>query len=116
MTTETEAQYVQVPATASDRLAHFHALFAEAKATADAATERLDDIKAGIKAELMALAPEQQKIALSGPDGPTLTLSHSQTARFDSTKFKRDDPETYVRYAKFSDSWTLKVAKGGSSE
>lgn len=115
-----EAQAVVVQPTASERLATLHALYADAKAAADEAEERLDAIKAGIKAELAQAAPEgSQRILLpADPEtgGPALTLTYSERATFDSRRFKREDPETYVRYAKFSGTWTLAAAKGGASE
>lgn len=113
----TEPTFVQVPASATERLAALHASYADAKAQADAAAERLAAIKDGIKAELAALAPEgSTKIALLGSDGPPLTLVHSESWRVDARKLKAEDPETYVRYAKKSESWTLAAAKGGASE
>jgi hypothetical protein len=115
-TTDTQAEYLQVPATANERLSQLHAAYAAAKTESDEAAARLKVVTDGIKLELLNLAPEERKLALSGPDGPTLTLTHSRSARFDSTKFKREDPETYASYAKFSDSWTLKAVKGGASE
>lgn len=111
MTTTDEAQFLIIQAAATDRLAQLHAEYSDAKAEADAASARLKAITDGIKLELQTLAPDEQKLALNGPHGPTLNLVHSRTARFDSTKFKREDPETYARYAKFSDSWTLKTVK-----
>lgn len=114
--TTTDTEYVQIPAQASERLNQLHAAYADAKADADAASARLKAITDGIKLELQTLAPEQQRLALTGEDGPALSLTYSETWRFDSTRFKREDPETYVRYAKKSGSWTLKAAKGGGPE
>lgn len=115
-TAPTDAQYLQVPATANERLSQLHAAYAEAKAESDAAAERLKVITDGVKHELQQLAPGEERLALSGPDGPTMTLVRSETWRFDSKRFKADDPENYVRYAKKSESWTLKAVKGGASE
>lgn len=112
---QAEPAFVPVAANATERLAQLHASYAEAKAAADGAAERLADVKDAIKAELMALAPEgSTKIALTGPDGPTLTLVHAESWRVDSRKLKAEDPETYVRYAKKSESWTLAAAKGSA--
>lgn len=116
-TVPTEAQAFPVPATATERLAALHAEYADAKAAADGAAERLTAIKDGIKAEMAAAAPEgQTKIVLTGFDGPTLQLTYAESWRVDSRKLKAEDPETYVRYAKKSGSWTLAPVKGGGSE
>lgn len=108
---------VPIAATASVRLAQLHASYDEAQANYDAASSHLDAIKTGIKAELAQLAPEgSTKIALNGTDGPPLTLTYAESWRVDSRKLKTEDPETYVRFAKKSGSWTLKAARGGGSE
>lgn len=112
-----EPTFVQVPATSTERLSQLHASYADAKAEADGAAERLATIKDAIKAELIAAAPEGSlKIALLGEDGPPLQLTHSESWRVDSRKLKAEEPETYVRYAKKSESWTLAPVKGGASE
>lgn len=113
-TTPIETEFLQVPATANERLSQLHAAYAAAKAESDEAAARLKVVTDGIKSELQALAPDEQKLALSGNDGPTLTLVYSETWRFDSTRFKKEQAEEYVRFAKKSGSWTLKAVKGGA--
>lgn len=113
----TEQGPVRIPATANERLAQLHAAYDEAAAQYDAASSHFDAIKTGIKAELAALAPEgATRLALTGDHGPTLSLTHSESWRVDSRKLKAEDPETYVRFAKKSESWTLKVVSGGAPE
>lgn len=103
------------------RLEQLHASYADAKAEAAAAEEKLDAIKDAIKLELTQAAPDATKIELHGPEGsaaPPLALTYTETWRFDSRKFKADDPLTYVRYAKKSGSWRLaeaRAAGGGQS-
>lgn len=93
------------------RLEQLHASYADAKSELDAATETLDAIKAAIKLEMTQAAPEgAEKIELHAPAGSAarpLRLTYTRTWRFDSKKFKADDPETYVRYAKQTGSWRL---------
>jgi len=113
---ENDAQYLQVPATANERLSQLHAAYAAAKSESEEAAARLKLITDGIKSELQTLAPGEEKLTLSGDDGPTLTLVRSETWRFDSRRFKTEDPENYVRYATKGESWTLKAVKGGASE
>lgn len=121
MTTQTDQPVIDpapvlVTPKANSRLEQLHALYADAKAAADDADEKLKAITDGIKAELTRAAPEQPRIELTGQAGPPLRLSYSETWRFDSRRFKSEDPATYVRYAKKSGSWTLKVASQGGGE
>lgn len=110
-------EVVPVQATATERLSQLHAAYSEAKAAADAAAETLKAITDGIKAELAAASPEGSlKIALTGNDGPPMQLTYAESWRVDSRKLKREDPETYVRYAVKGGSWTLKQVKGGETE
>lgn len=96
------------------RLEQLHAQFAAAKAAADHANEIFDSVKAAIKFEAMQVAPEgEQRIDVRSQHGPALRLSYSETWRFDSKRFKTDNPEAYVRYAKKSGSWTLRPVAGG---
>jgi hypothetical protein len=115
MTTD-DSQYLQVPATANERLSQLHAAYPAAKAENEEAAARLKLITDGIKAELQTLAPGEERLALSGADGPTMTLVRSESWRVDAKKLKAQDPETYVRFATKSESWTLKATKGGASE
>lgn len=107
----------QVAPAPDSRLAQLHAAYPDAKAAADDAAEKLAAIKDGIKAELAAAVPEgSTRIALTGEHGPALQLVYSERWSVDSRKLKREDPETYVRYARMSGAWTLSAPKGGGSE
>lgn len=99
----------QVPATTTRKLAQLHALYAERKAAADEATKQLKAVTDAIKIELTTAAPGQTRIELVGKNGPPLGLSYVETWRLDSTRLKREQPETYVLYAKQSGSWRLAV-------
>ena len=113
----TAQQVVPIAATSTPRLAQLHAAYDEAQAAYDAAASHFEAIKTGIKAELAALAPEgSTRIGLTGEHGPGLSLTYAESWRLDSRKMKREDPETYVRYAKPSGSWTLRATKAGDSE
>lgn len=116
MTEQQNLPPVPIAATASERLSQLHAAYDEAAAAAASANSHLDAIKTGIKAELATLAPEgSTKIALTGEHGPMLSLVYAESWRVDSRKLKAEDPETYVRFAKKSGSWTLKAVTGGAS-
>jgi hypothetical protein len=99
--------------TADSRLASLHAQYADAKAEADAAAERLKTITDGIKAELRAqqeaAAPGADRVELRSPYGPVLRLTRSERVTFDSRKLKVDNPHLYVQYAKFGEAWSLRV-------
>lgn len=110
----TEQQVVAVTPPADSRLEQLHASYPALKAAADAANKALKDCTDGIKAELVALAPAQQRFALTSPHGPALTLSYVESWRVDTKKLKAERPDVYVLFAKQGGSWTLKPAQGGA--
>lgn len=116
MTTDQETAPQQVAAEPGSRLEALHASYADAKAAADEAAARLKAVTDGIKVELTQRNPEARRFALTGAAGPALALTYTETWRFDSKRLKVDDPETYVRYAKKSGSWSLRVAQDGGPE
>jgi hypothetical protein len=107
-----ETPPVQVKPHGNSRLAQLHALYPDAKAKADAAAEELKAITDGIKAELVNQAPDAPRVDLIGASGPVLELRYVESWRLDAGRMKREDPETYVRFAKQSHSWRLAAAKG----
>jgi hypothetical protein len=115
-TVEQEPTYTQVTADTTPRLDQLHAAYAAAKAANDEAAEQLKVITDAIKSELQSAAPDSQRIALNGPSGPTLLLTYTESWRVDAKKLKREDPETYVRFATKGGSWRLVASKGGASE
>jgi len=113
---EVEQPYTPVKDTASRRLKQLHASYTDAKAAADQANEQLKLITDAIKVELQTAAPESTRIALTGPAGPPLRLVQTESWRVDSKKLKREDPETYVRFATKSVSWRLTADKPQAGE
>lgn len=110
-----EAQPRQVQPRANSRLAQLHAAYADAKATVDAAAEQLKAITDAIKLELTSVDAEERRFELVPANGVTarpLQLTYVESWRLDSTRMKREQPETYVQYAKKSGSWRLAEAKG----
>lgn len=102
------APAVQIAPPADSRLAQLHAVYADAKAKADAAAAELKAVTDGIKVELAAAAPEgSTTVDLLSPLGPPLRLDHRERWSVDSKKLKREDPETYVRFARQSFAWYL---------
>lgn len=109
------AQPARVKPRKGSKLEALHAQYADAKAAADAATERLDAIKAGLKLALNQAHPDSPHVVLTGDAGPALEVVYNEGSwRLDTTRMKREDPETYVRFAKQgSPSWTLREVRGG---
>lgn len=110
---EVEQAPVTVTPQAGTRLEQLHAAYADAKAAADDAAAKLKAVTDAIKVELTQAAPEgERKIELAGQAGPVLRLTYSESWRLDSKRLKAEHPETWVRYAKKSGSWTLKATGG----
>lgn len=93
------------PDTRLDQLA---AEYAALKPLAEEYAQRLESIKDGIKAELASAAPGATKVLLtcSYLEKP-LQLSARTSWRVDMKRLKAEQPETYVRYAVQSTSWSL---------
>lgn len=109
----------QIQPEASSRLAALHAAYADAKAAVDAASEQLKAITDAIKVELTAVDPNERRFELLPAEGVTarpLQLTYVESWRIDTARLKKEQPETYVRYAKKSGSWRLAPTKGGESE
>lgn len=120
-TAETLSLFAVTPPSES-RLAQLHAEYADAKAAADAAAERLKTITDGIKAELQAAAangsPGTDRIELRSPYGPTLRLVRSVRQIFDSRRFRSaivasgnvELQHMYDEFTKTSESWSMREA------
>lgn len=112
----TELQAFTAPVVRPDpdtRLDQLAAEYASLKPLADEYVARLKTIIDGIKAELVALYPEQSEIVLVGSTVPLpLRLEAVTQWRLDTKTLKKDKPEIYVRFAKQSTSWRLCQVKG----
>ena len=99
------------------RLVQLQALYLSTKAAADEATAQHKAVTDAIKAELAGSARDGATAITLPPhgDAPALSLTYTETWRFDSKSFKAADPDTYVRYAKKSGSWTLRQVKAEAS-
>lgn len=99
-----------------DRLAALYAAYPGAKAKKEAAEAELKAITDGIKAELTAKSPDlaqTPKFELRGPGGTPLALRWQITERFDTSRFKKEQPGVYDSYKKPGGSWVLAPIKGG---
>lgn len=91
------------------RLEQLAAQYDQAKAEADKAAGALKAITDAIKVELTLSAPGQNSIDLASDLlAQPLRLMAIESWRVDAKKLKAEDPETYVRYAKKSTSWSLR--------
>lgn len=111
-----EPSPVEVDSGSDEKLAQLHAMYADLKAAADDATSKLKAVTDAIKLELTSRDQDARRFTLTGESGPALALTHSTSWRLDSRALKRDEPETWVRYAKQSGSWTLRVAGPAGGE
>lgn len=99
---------VVIPET-DTRLAQLLAQYDLAKAEADKAAETLRAITDAVKVELVNAAPGAHDIRVESPDlARPLRLFAVESWRVDAKKLKAEAPETYVRFAKKSTSWTLR--------
>lgn len=90
------------------RLDALCAEYEAARAKFDEAKARYDDITDSVKAELAKAAPGHAKVLLSSPYlSSLLKLELRERWTVDSKRLKREDPVTYVTYAKQSASWYL---------
>lgn len=104
---------VVVTPDAGTRLSDLHAAWFAAKAAADEASAQLKVVTDAIKAELTQMVPEVASLELASEGQRPLLLKYTERWTIDSKKLKADDPETYVKYAKKSGSWSLRA--GGAS-
>lgn len=107
---EPEPQPCAVDAGEDEELAQLHALYPELKAAADDAAKKLDAVKQAIKLKLSERDPEARKFTLTGEHGPSLALTYSVSNRFDSKRFRRDQPDVFEAYQTQSGSWSLREA------
>lgn len=99
-----------VTAPPDSRLAQLQALFVSTKAAADEATKQHKAITDAIKVELTALNENERRFELTpAGDCPTLRVTYTVSNRFDSTRFKRDQPAVYETYLKPTGSWSIKA-------
>lgn len=102
----------RVPAAPNSKLEQLLLMYDEAKATADAATARAEDLKASIKAALGAVAPEGT--TRISADAPALGLAYEmkwiEKTDLDTKRMKVEDPVTYAKWARKGGYWELRKA------
>jgi hypothetical protein len=92
------------------RLEQLLAQYDTAKAESEEAVARFKAITTALKAEASAMCPGAEDIALSGaPSLPRLRLSWRRPWRFNTDKFKEEQPYLYVKYSEQGGHWELRV-------
>lgn len=95
------------------RLDQLAAEYAALKPLADEYAARLKAITDGLKRELTTAAPGQTEVLLTSSYlVAPLQLQAVTKWALDTKALKAKDPETYVRWARQSTSWTLRALAG----
>jgi hypothetical protein len=90
------------------RLDFLCAEYEAARAKAEEAKARLEELTDGIKTELAKAAPGHEKVLLASPYlNSMLKLELRSRWTVDTKALKRHDPVAYVTYAQQASSWYL---------
>ena len=95
-----------------NRLEILRAEYAEAKAAADAADERLKAAKDKIKTALSEATNGAYRVSLDVPGYRPLNLTYVESWRLDTKALQAQHPAVYVEFAKRSGSWRLEESRG----
>lgn len=94
------------------RLDSLLATYAELKPQADEAAMRLKSVTDAIKTELMAAAPDAQRVDVDHPALVLpLRLTYVESWTLDTKRLKTDEPAVYVKYARKGGTWQLRGQK-----
>jgi hypothetical protein len=101
---------VLLTAPPGSRLQELQASYESAKAAKEEAVARFDAITGALKAEMAAAAPQKSTDVMldSAPGLPRLRLKWMRPYRFDSKRFKAENPALYVRYEVRGGHWDLR--------
>lgn len=109
-------QTTAIEAQPGSLLEEYHAEYADAKAAADAAKTRLDAIVEKLKVELTQALADSRRIVVRSPGQVPIGLTYVEANRFNSKRFKEENPSVYKHYVEPSGSWRLAQVKGGEEE
>jgi len=97
------------------RLEQLHQQYAELKAAADEAADRLKAIVAALKVEMTTAAgPDFTKVVLATEGCRPVQTYWKESWRLDTPRLKAEQPELYVQYAKKGGTWVLDSPKAES--
>jgi hypothetical protein len=94
------------------QLEALRAEYAEAKAAADAAAERLKAVKAKLQTALTEATNGAYRASLHVPGYKPLNLTYVESWRLDTKALQAAQPAVYVEFAKRSGSWRLEESRG----
>lgn len=102
-----------VTAQPGSRLEELLASYEPAKAAAEEAAERFRAVTDAIKAETAAACPDgTTRASLAGAPGlPRLKMTWLTPWRFDSKRFREEQPAMYVKYEKQGGFWEIRQVK-----
>lgn len=86
--------------------------YAEAKAQADAADERLKAAKDKLKSALSEATNGAYRVSLEVPGFKPINLTYVESWRLDTKALQAQHPAVYVEFAKRSGSWRLEESRG----
>lgn len=99
----------EVTVTPGSRLESLLAAYADLKPQVDALTNRFEGVKTALKLELVSAHPDATQIDVTHPTlAQPLRMRYISRWRLDTERLKRDDPRTYVEYAKPAGRWELR--------
>lgn len=103
----------RVPAGPDSHLEQLLVMYDEAKAAADAANTRLEDLKTSLKARLSAVVPEGT--TRISADAARLGLAYNMTwverTDVDTKRMRAEAPDVYEQFARKSGRWELRRAE-----
>jgi hypothetical protein len=102
---------VLVTAAEGSRAEQLLAQYEGAKAASEDAAARFKAITTALKAEASAMSPGAEDILLSGaaPNLPRLRLAWRTPWRFNTEKFKEEEPYLYIKYSEQGGHWELRA-------
>jgi hypothetical protein len=102
---------VSVTAQPGSRLEQLLAVYDDEKAAAAEAAERFKAVTDALKAEMAAAVPPgtEDMTLIGAAHLPRLRLSWRRPWRFDSDKFREENPYLFVKYSKQGGHWELRA-------
>lgn len=109
---------VALVARKGSKLEQLHDLYYTLQAEKAEAEKRFKAVCDAIKLEVTSTNPEARRFELGSKNEGLrpLRVTYTESQRFDSTRFRKEHPDTYVGYLKTSASWTIRPAGSDSGE
>lgn len=105
----------EVKAEAGSRMAYLQSRLIELAPQATRIEKELKEVKDELKALIRKASETAQRFELAPlDDEPPLTLVRSATLRLDEKALQQGDVQTFLKWSKVRESWTLAFKKAGS--